>query len=230
MNLPQEANSVSQRETDVIFLSGAFTGSGHLPNTSVKDNTEKGTRNNISEQNKVGINKKRHLTFSPIISTVVGTGTGALSREDYTVQEKRNCWWAVDEISRSRAHAKRVITLIKHSGRGYVTMIDDSFKLAQQLSTSLLETEMDALMQDPNNFRSQIDASEFNGHGRRGLERRLSVFQQMTGREIREMVLQNQRMEVSSEEVAEKYAEECLASRIYARWMGRVDYKLAYVL
>jgi hypothetical protein len=230
MNLPQELNSVSQREADVIFLSGASAGSRHLPNASATDNTEKGMRNKICEQNKVDINKKRRLTFSPIISTVIGTGTGALSREDYTVQEKRNCWWAVEEISRSRAHAKRVMTLIRHSGQHFVTMIDDSFKLAQQLSTSLLQTEMDALMRDPNNFRSEIDASEFNGHGRRGLERQMSVFQKMAGRGVREMVLQNQRMEVSSEEVAERYAEECLASRIYARWMGRVDYILAYAL
>jgi hypothetical protein len=229
MNLPQELNCSSLREADVISLSIASVGSENSPNPSAKD-AENGLRNKIGYQNEAKINKKRRLTFSPTISTIVGIGAGALSREDYTVQEKRNCWWAVEEISRSRAHAKRVMTLIRHSGQHFVTMIDDSFKLAQELSTSLLEPEMDALMRDPNNYRSEIDASEFNGHGRRGLERQMSVFQKMAGRGIRENVLQNQRMDVSSEEVAEKYALECLAGRIYARWMGRVDYILAYVL
>lgn len=44
----------------------------------------------------------------------------------------------------------------------------------------------------------------------------MSVFQKMAGRGIRQTVLRHQRMNVSSEEVAEKYAQECLASRIYA--------------
>lgn len=170
VGLPQEYDSDSQNEADVFYLSSASAGSEHLPNLSAQD-TAKEMRNKITEQNKVMISKKRRLrlTFSPPISTVVGTGTGALSREDYTAKERKNCWWDVEEISRSRAPAKRVMTLISHSGQHFVKMIDDSFKLAQELSTSLREKEMDALMRDPNNFCSDIDATEFNGHGRRGL-------------------------------------------------------------
>jgi hypothetical protein len=192
-----------------------------------QDATEKEMRNMMIEPNKITINKKRHLTFAPTISTVVGTG---LSREDYTDQEKKDCWWATEEMIRSRAHAKRVMTLIMHSGQHFLKMIDDSFKMAQLLSSSLQEKEMDALMRDPTNYCSEIDASEFNGHGRRGLERQMMVFQKMKVREIRVKVLHSQSMDLSSEDIAEKYAEESLASRIYSRWMGRVDYTLAYVL
>jgi hypothetical protein len=227
MGWPREDDFDSQDEAEVFSFPTVPAGSEHfLPHPSAKD-AEKEMRNKMSEPNKVMICKKRRLTFAPTIATVVGT---ALSREDYTVQEKKNCWWAAEEMFRSRAHAKRVMTLIMHSGQYFLKMIDDSFKLAQLLSTSLQETEMDALMLDPNNHRSEIDASEFNGHGRRGLERQMSVFQKMRVREIREKVLHHQSMDLSSEEVAEKYAEECLASRIYSRWMGRVDYTLAYVL
>jgi hypothetical protein len=182
---------------------------------------------NTMTANQTMISKKRRLTFSPTISTVVAT---VLSREDYTVDETKNCWWAVAEISQSHAHAKRARTRIMHRGQHFVKMIDDSFKAAQQLSVSLRKKEVDALLQDTNNFHSAIDASQFDGNGRRGLEKHVSAFQYKTGRGIRAKVLLSQRMDVSSEEVAEIYAEECLASRIYARWMGRVDYILAYVL
>jgi hypothetical protein len=184
--------------------------------------------NTMTANTPMMISKKRRLTFSPIISTVVAT---VLSREDYTVDETKNCWWAVAEITQSHAHAKRARTRILHRGQHFVKMIDDSFKAAQQLSVSLRTKEVDALLQDTNNFHSAIDASQFEGNGRRGLEKQVSAFQHKTGRGIRaKVLLLSHRMDVSSEEVAEKYAEECLASRIYARWMGRVDYILAYVL
>jgi hypothetical protein len=220
--------SVSASDAEVFCFPSVSVGSVNLPNfVAQQDAAEKEMLNKMSEPSIISIFKKRRLRFAPTISTVVGEG---LSREDYTEQEKKNCWFSSEEMFRSRAHAKRVMTLIMHSGQHFLKMIDDSFKLAQFLSTSLQEKELDALMRDPNNYRSEIDASEFNGHGRRGLERQMSVFQKMRARDIRVKVLHSQSMDLTSEEIAEIYAEDCLASRIYSRWMGRVDHTLAYVM
>jgi hypothetical protein len=176
-------------------------------------------------------NKKRRLTFAPEISKVIGT---VLSREDYTVKEMKRCWWSAKERSKRRIQSIRLILSVRERGQHFISLIDDSFKVAQYLSTSLAAKEVDSLLKDPSKYTSKLEAWALNGQGRRGLEKHISVFQKReriaTAREIRGSFLDTQRMGVSSEEAAEDYAEQSLASRIYARWMGDADYSSAYFL
>jgi hypothetical protein len=173
--------------------------------------------------------RKRRLTFAPEISKVIGT---VISREDYTVEEKKSCWRSAKEISESRTHIKCLIHTYRDMGQHFIRLIDDSFMAAQYLSTSLADNEVDSLLTDPSNYTSKLEAWSLNGQGRRGLEKHISVFQKRersaTAREIRGMVLDTQRMGVSRKEAAEVYAEQSLASRIYARKMGDADYNSTY--
>jgi hypothetical protein len=176
--------------------------------------------------------RKRRLTFAPEISKVIGT---VISREDYTVEEKKRCWWSAREVSKSRTLSLCLIHTFRERGQHFIKLIDDSLMVAQCLSTSLVDKEVDSLLKDPSNYTSKLETWALNGgEFCRGLERRISVFQKRectaTVREIRGMVLDTQRMGVSSEEAAKMYAEQSLASRIYARWMGEADYSSAYFL
>jgi hypothetical protein len=175
------------------------------------------------------MNKTRSLTFAPEISKVVGT---VISREDYTAEEKERCWWSATELSEIHIHSRRLILIYKERGRHFIKMIDDSFKGVQYLSTILGDKEVDHLLQDPSNYTSKLESWSLIGQSHRGLEKQISVLQKREKiaivREIRGMVLYNQRMGVSSEEAAEICWEQSLASRIYARWMGDADYCSAY--
>jgi hypothetical protein len=171
------------------------------------------------------ITNNRRLTFAPVISKVMGT---VLSRDDYTAEEKENCRWAADEMSNSRRRSRRIIQTVRERGRPFIKMVDDSFKAAQCLSTTLEDKEVDALLQDPTNYTCKLEAWSLNGQGRRCLEKRISVFLQVERtaivREIREMVINTHRMGGADEFIAEIYAGYSLGSRIYARWVGDADY------
>jgi predicted metalloprotease len=203
---------------------------GVRTNTSSPSVSVKQMVANSSNTNKANkLIRKRRLTFAPEISKVVGT---VISREDYTAEEMKRCWWSSKEVSKSRILSIRLIHTVRDRGQHFIRLIDDSFMVAQCLSTSLAEKEVDSLMKDPSKYTSKLEAWTLNGQGRRGLERNISVFQKRErtagGREIRGMVVDTLRMGVSSEEAAEMYAEQSLASRIYARWMGQADYSSAY--
>jgi hypothetical protein len=173
--------------------------------------------------------RKRRLTFASEISAVIGT---VLSREDYTVKEKNVCYWSKKERSVLRANALQQIITLRERGQHCMVLLDDSLQVAQYLSKSLADKEVDSLLTDPSNYTSKLEAWSLNGQGRRGLEKHISVFQKRersaTAREIRGMVLDTQRMGVSRKEAAEVYAEQSLASRIYARKMGDADYNSTY--
>jgi hypothetical protein len=172
--------------------------------------------------------KRRRLTFAPEISKVSGT----ISLEEYTDEEKKKCWWSVKDVSTSRKQCMHLILIGRERGQHFVNMIDDSFKAAQYLSTKSLGDEaFDALFQDPSDYTSKLEAWDLNGQSHRGLEKYISTFQMSQrnarAREIREILLQAQRMGVSSDEGAEIYADRSLASCIYARWMGYADHSSA---
>jgi DNA polymerase I-like protein with 3'-5' exonuclease and polymerase domains len=174
------------------------------------------------------MNKKRRVTFAPKISKVIGT---VIAREDYTVVEKKRAWWSRKEASKSRDQCKRLILTVRERGQHFIKLIDDSLMVAQCLSTSLGDKEVDSLFKDPSNYTSKLEAWTLNGQGRRGLEKKISAFQRRerlaAARAIRFTILETQLMGVSSEEAAKMYAEQSLASRIYARWMGEADYRSA---
>jgi hypothetical protein len=174
---------------------------------------------------------KRSLTFAPEISKVIGT---VISREDYTVEENESCRWSNSELSMSRTHSVQRSIAIRERGQHFTNMIDESFMMAQCLSTALGDKEVDSLLQDPSNYTSKLEAWSLLRQSDRGLEQHISVFQETESiariREIRGMVLANQRMGVSSEEAAEMYAAQSLASRIYSRWVGDADYSSSQYL
>jgi hypothetical protein len=174
------------------------------------------------------MSKKRRVTFAPKISKVVGR---VIAREDYTVEEKKRVWWSPKEASKSRTHCMRLILTVREHGQHFIKLIDDSLMVAQRLSTSLGDKEVDSLLKDPSNHTSKLEAWTLNGQGRRGLERNISIFQKRerlaAARGIRFTILDTQLMGVSSEEAAKIYAEQSLADRIYARWMGEADYSSA---
>jgi hypothetical protein len=177
--------------------------------------------------------KRRRLTFAPEISKVAAT----ISREDYTAEEKRRCWWSTTEVSRSRKQLMCLIRSLTYKERDqhFVEMIDDSFETAQYLSTKGLgEKEVDSLFQDPSNYTSNLEAWALNGQERRGLEIYMSPFQMShrsaKARPIRKMLLEAQRLGITSDEGATFFAEQSLTSRMYARWMGHADHSSAYFL
>jgi hypothetical protein len=174
--------------------------------------------------------RKRRLTFASEISAVIGT---VLSREDYTVKEKNVCYWSKKERSVLRANALQQIITLRERGQHCMVLLDDSLQVAQYLSKSLADKEVDSLLKDPSNFTKKLEAWTLNGQVFRGLERYLSVLQkERTAKQFQivAMVLDTQRKGVSSEKAAEMYAEQSLSSCIYARWMGGADYKTAYLL
>jgi hypothetical protein len=198
------------------------------PTVSVKKSVVADSSNTTNNANK--LIRKRRLTFAPEISKVIGT---VLSRQDYTVEENKNCYWSKIERSQLRTNARQQIDTLRMRGRHFVELIDDSLKVAIYISMSLADKKVDSLLKDPSKFTSKLEAWTSNGQAWRGLERYISLFQKKrttTHREIIAMVLDTQRVGVSSEEAAEIYAEQCLASRIYARWMGDADYSSAYIL
>jgi hypothetical protein len=197
------------------------------PTVAIKKSVVADTSNSNNANNLI---RKRRLTFASEISYVIGT---VLSREDYTVEEKKICYWSKSERSVLRTNAMQQIQTLMMRCRHFVELIDDSLKVAKYLSTSLEDKRVDSLLKDPSKFTSKLEAWTLNGQAWRGLERYVSVFQKgrtATHREIIATVLDTQRMGVSSEEAAAMYAEQCLASRIYARWMGDADYSSAYCL
>jgi hypothetical protein len=197
------------------------------PTVSIIKKSAATNSSNTMKANNEMLVKRRRLTFAPVISKVIGT---VLSRRDYTVQEKLNCWWSLSEVSKSRTHSLILVTTALEHGQHFIKMIDDSFKWAQYLSTNLGDKKVHALLQDPSSYSYIFDTWTFTVKGSRGLEKHMSYFQKTAGRRIRRMVIRTQRMGVSSEDVADLYAEKCLASRIHARWMGEIDFILAYVL
>jgi hypothetical protein len=194
-------------------------------NTTPAISIDQSVANETSSAKKENRIMKRRLTFAPEISMETGT----ISREEYTDEEKKRCWWSVKEVSRSRNQCKQLILMGRERGQHCIKMIDDSFKAAQYLSTrSLGDKAVDALFQDPSNYTSKLEAWSSNGQGRRGLEKYISSFQMRQrsakAREIREILLEAQRTGSSSDEGAEIYKERSLESRIYARWMGYADH------
>jgi hypothetical protein len=205
---------------------GIRTNTPTSPVVSVKQSVVADSSNTNKASNLI---KKRRLTFAPEISKVIGT---VISREEYTAEEKKSCRWSNRDLSKSRTRSMQLIAAARDRGQHFIKMIDDSFRVAQYLSTILGDKEVDSLLQDPSNYTSKLEAWSLMKQSHRGLEKHISLFQKneknATILEIRGMVLDNQRVGVSSEEAAEMYAAQSLASRIYSRWVGDADYSAIY--
>jgi hypothetical protein len=225
---PGTLNSPELTLTSQQEIMGVTTTSTTSPTRTVSiKNSVVSYASNITKAS--DITKNRRLIFAPVIAKVVGT---VLSRDEYTAEEKENCWWAADEKSNSRRHSRRLINTVRERGQPFIKMIDDSFKAAQRLSMTLGDKEVDDLLQDPTDYTDKLEAWSLNGQGRRGLEKHISVFLKCERtalvREIQEMVIATERMGGSGEVIADICAEYSLGNRIYARWVGDADYSAAY--
>jgi hypothetical protein len=121
------------------------------PAASVKQSAVADSSNRKKASKKI----KRSITFAPEISKVIGT---VISREDYTTEEKKSCRWSNRELSKSRTRSMQLIISARERGQHFIKMIDESFRMAQCLSTALGDKEVDSLLQDPSNYTSKLEA------------------------------------------------------------------------
>jgi hypothetical protein len=167
---------------------------------------------------------KRRLSFAPEISRVVAT---ILPRHEYTAKEIESCWWSAREQAFFRVDSKEVALRVKKCGSSFITLLDDSYEAAHDLSFRLSESAIDDLLKDPSKHTSKLEAWTLIGQERRGLEKSISDlqrFERKTGaRESRGMVLELVHMGISGDEIGNIYALHCRTSRIYARMMGNAD-------
>jgi hypothetical protein len=52
----------------------------------------------------------------------------------------------------------QLIISARERGQHFIKMIDESFRMAQCLSTALGDKEVDSLLQDPSNYTSKLEA------------------------------------------------------------------------
>jgi hypothetical protein len=168
--------------------------------------------------------KKRRLSFAPKISSVVAT---VLPLDEYTTEEIESCWWSDCDQACFRVDSQEVASKVKRCGSSFITLLDDSYKSAYELSFRLSESAVDDLLNDPSKYTSKLEAWTLIGQERRGLEKSISALQNFERRigacESRGMVLELGQMGISCDEIGKLYAEHSRTSRIYARMMGNAD-------
>jgi hypothetical protein len=178
-----------------------------------------------------GIRKKsvkRRLSFAQEISCVVAT---VLPLHEYTDEEIESCWWSASDHESFRVDSKAVALRVKKCGTSFVTLLDDSYVAAHDLSFRLSESAVDDLLTDPSKYTSKLEAWTLIGQERRGLEKSISELQRFErrigARESRGVVLELEQMGISGDEIGKLYALHCRTSRIYARMMGNADRRSA---
>jgi hypothetical protein len=168
--------------------------------------------------------KKRRLSFAPEVSRVVAT---VLRLDEYTTEEIERCWWSASDHTCFRVDSKEVALKVRKCGSSFITLLDDSYKAAYELSFRLSESAVDDLLNDPSKYTSKLEAWTLIGQERRGLEKSISALQsferKIGARESRGIVFELGQMGISGDEIGKLYAIHCRTSRIYARMMGNAD-------
>jgi hypothetical protein len=174
---------------------------------------------------------KRRLSFAQEISCVVAT---VLPLHEYTDDEIESCWWSASDHESFRVDSKAVALRVRKCGSSFVTLLDDSYVAAHDLSFRLSESAVDDLLTDPSKYTSKLEAWTLIGQERRGLEKSISELQRFErrigARESRGVVLELEQMGISGDEIGKLYALHCRTSRIYARMMGNADRRSASFL
>jgi hypothetical protein len=164
---------------------------------------------------------KRRLSFAPEISHVVGT---VLPRREYTAAEIEQCWWSASDQKAFRANSKAVASSVRKGERSFVALLDDTYKVAHDLSHRLSDTAVNDLLNDPTTYALNLPLI---GEERRGLEKgisRLHCFERKArAKTSRGTVLELAQLGASGDEISKIYAMHCRTSRIYARIMGSAD-------
>jgi hypothetical protein len=166
---------------------------------------------------------KRRITFSTNVSQV----TTGLSLDDYTVQEKANCWWSTLDHNSFRESAKNTMRETQKSQRLLIIKMKGAYKAAQFLGRNRGYKDFSDLLQDPSHHCTHLDEWVARADGCRGLERHIWEARRSDGLEIRALVVETNRMGVS-DEMAEIYTEHAQIHTLYARMLGDSDYRAAY--
>jgi hypothetical protein len=166
---------------------------------------------------------QRKISFARVLSQVVGV---VLSLDEFTEEEIRNCWWSYRDKQRSKVQSRGSISAIRRNGHAFVDTIQNSYKMAHQLSMHI--TADGTLLKNDDLHSSDLQSWTLNGCGR-GLEAWISPLHQGRreddAREARAIVFFAQQKGVSAEKISDIYAESSRPSVVYARMMGEADSK-----
>lgn len=170
---------------------------------------------------------KRKISFAPAVLVYP-----VLAREDFTAAEKESYWSSNEDQLSYRMNAMKLVVHTRKSGHSFISMIDKSYQIAQRLSASLKQHQIESVLRDPRRYTENLEAWTLIGKGRRGLEKFTSGYHRQQRRPVvmgtKAMVCEMSRMGVSEDEIAELYAEQSRTSLIYSRMVGSADYRAAY--
>lgn len=170
---------------------------------------------------------KRRIQFHPTVEVF-----HVLARNDFTQAEKESYWCSNLEQHGFRMSAMHLVVENRKSGHGLIAMVDDSYQIAQRLSSSLKPHQIDTVLRDPRRYTEQLEAFTLIGRGLRGLEKFTSNYHRQARRPVvlatKAMVCDMSRMGIGDEEIAELYAEQSRTSLIYSRMVGCADCRAAY--
>ena len=170
---------------------------------------------------------KRRISFAPIVQVFL-----VLARNNFTEEEKESYWCSNEDQQGFRVTAMQLVVETRKNGHGFIAMVDDSYQIAQRLSSSLKPHQIDTILRDPGRYTEQLEAFTLIGKGRRGLEKFTSNYHRQARRPVvlatKAMVCDMSRMGIGDEEIAELYAEQSRTSLIYSRMVGCADCRAAY--
>jgi hypothetical protein len=169
----------------------------------------------------------RRISFVPIVQVFL-----VLARNDFTQEEKESYWCSNRDQQVFRVSAMELVVETRKNGHGFIAMVDESYQMAQRLSSSLKPHQIDTVLRDPQRYTEQLEAFTLIGQGRRGLEKFTSNYHRQARRPVvlatKAMVCDMSRMGIGYEEIAELYAEQSRTSLIYSRMVGCADCRAAY--
>jgi hypothetical protein len=170
---------------------------------------------------------KRRIHFAPIVQVF-----HVISRSNFTQEEKESYWCSNHEQQGFLASAMQLVVESRKNGHGFIAMVDDSYQIAQRLSSSLKPHQIDTVLRDPRRYTEQLEACSLVGKGRRGLEKITSTYYRQARRPVvqatKAMICDMSRTGIGDEEIAELYAEQSRTSLIYSRMVGCADSRAAY--
>jgi hypothetical protein len=183
--------------------------------------------NTITEPTPQPSINKRRIQFAPTVQVF-----HVLARDEFTQEEKESYWCTNLEQQAFRMSAMQIVIETRKTGHGFISMIDKSYEMAQQLSATLKPHQIDSVLRDPRRYTEQLEAFTLIGKGRRGLEKFTSTFHRQARRPVvqatKAIICDMSRCGVADEEIAELYAEQSRTSLIYSRMVGSADYRTAY--
>jgi hypothetical protein len=170
---------------------------------------------------------KRRISFVPTVQVF-----RVLARDDFTQEEKESYWCSNEEQQGFRVSAMQLVVETRKNGHGLIAMVDESYHMAQLLSSSLKPHQIDTVLRDPRMYTEQLEAFTLIGKGRRGLEKFTSNYHRQARRPVvqatKAMVCDMSRTGIADEEIAELYAEQSRTSLIYSRMVGCADCLAVY--